>query len=142
MASSQITAGSVVVNILGDDTQYNIKLDNAQKKAKEWGDTLSNTFITAAAVKSLFSGALTPLTQTFQAFSNFDFGMSRVQAVAGATAAEMSNLREQAKLLGKTTFFNATQVANAQMYLAQFGNYNTKTLRYFSKNCEGVNNGR
>ena len=52
---------------------------------------------------------------------NFDAAMNQVQATLGVTGEEMEGLRDQAKLLGRTTEFSASQAAEAQTQLAQAG---------------------
>ena len=51
----------------------------------------------------------------------FEQAMNSLAAVSNANADEMARFREQARLLGATTMFSATQVANAQVVLAQQG---------------------
>ena len=51
----------------------------------------------------------------------FEQAMNQLAAVSNANADEMARFREQARLLGATTMFSATQVANAQVVLAQQG---------------------
>lgn len=53
--------------------------------------------------------------------SDFEEGMSKVQAVSGATAEEMEKLEEQAKEMGETTRFSATEAASGQEFLARAG---------------------
>ena len=52
---------------------------------------------------------------------NFEAGMNRVRAVSGATGDDFEALREQAKMLGRTTQFSATQAADAMGFLAMAG---------------------
>lgn len=54
-------------------------------------------------------------------YKQFDDVMLQTKAIAGATAQEYSVLREQAKELGRTTRFEAVQVAEAQKYQAVAG---------------------
>lgn len=52
---------------------------------------------------------------------DFTKGMSRVGALSGATGKELQALTDNAKLLGKTTVFSATQASEAMSYLAMSG---------------------
>lgn len=52
---------------------------------------------------------------------DFEEGMSNVQAVSGATGSEMDLLREQAREMGATTRFSATEASEGMSYLAQAG---------------------
>lgn len=53
--------------------------------------------------------------------ANFESAMNRVQAVSGATSEEFSLLRRQARDLGATTMFSASEAADAMGFLAMAG---------------------
>lgn len=53
--------------------------------------------------------------------ANFDTSMSKVEAVSGATAEEMQQLRDKAKEMGATTKFTATEASEAFNYMAMAG---------------------
>ena len=53
--------------------------------------------------------------------AKFDAGMSKVQAVSGATGKEMEQLRAKAKEMGAQTKFSATESAEAFNYMAMAG---------------------
>lgn len=53
--------------------------------------------------------------------ASFEDAMLGLQAVSGATAAQMSELEKQARTLGATSMFSAEQAGNAQRYLAMAG---------------------
>ena len=55
------------------------------------------------------------------AFAEFESQMNRVRAVSGATGADFERLEKQARQLGSTTVFTATQVAQGQGFLARAG---------------------
>jgi hypothetical protein len=53
---------------------------------------------------------------------DFEFAMAKVQAVAGsATQGELAKLESEAKRLGRTTAFSASQVAGLQLELSKLG---------------------
>lgn len=54
-------------------------------------------------------------------FSGFEAEMSKVKAVSGATADQFKRLESQAKELGATTTFTATEVAGLQTEFAKLG---------------------
>ena len=56
-----------------------------------------------------------------KAFVGFEHSMQKVKAVSGATGAEFSALTEQAKALGASTVFTASQVAELQLNLSKLG---------------------
>ncbi|XOQ12634.1 MAG: Phage-related tail protein [Shouchella clausii] len=51
----------------------------------------------------------------------FEKSMSKVQALSGASAEEMAKMEAQAKELGESTVFSASQAAEAQAFLAMAG---------------------
>ena len=53
--------------------------------------------------------------------AKFDAGMSKVQAISGATSKEMEQLRAKAKEMGAQTKFSATESAEAFNYMAMAG---------------------
>ncbi len=53
--------------------------------------------------------------------ADFEQGMNRIQALTSATGAEFQALEEQARQLGGTTQFSASQAADAMGFLAQSG---------------------
>jgi TP901 family phage tail tape measure protein len=60
--------------------------------------------------------------------ANFEKGMNRVRALTGATGDDFAKLRDQAKELGSTTQFSATQAADAMGFLAMAGFNTTQIL--------------
>lgn len=104
-----------------------LAVDDSGKKAKsaaEGGYTvfknvlanLATTVITKAVegVKSLGRAV-------FDAGTNFDSAMSKVQAVSGASAEDMEKLTNKAKEMGETTKFSASESAEALNYMAMAG---------------------
>lgn len=89
-------------------------------------DKLS-AFSSAAAStgKSLTKGLTVPIASIGAAAvtvtAKFDAGMSKVQAISGATSKEMEQLREKAKEMGAQTKFSATESAEAFNYMAMAG---------------------
>lgn len=53
--------------------------------------------------------------------SDFQAGMSEVQAISGATGGDLKQLEEKAKEMGATTKFSATESAEALKYMAMAG---------------------
>jgi TP901 family phage tail tape measure protein len=58
--------------------------------------------------------------------ADFEAGMSKVQALSGEKGAMLESYRQQAKDLGASTRYTATQVAGAQSFLAMAGFKGTK----------------
>lgn len=75
--------------------------------------------------KSLTKGLTVPIAGMGAAAvavtAKFDAGMSKVQAISGATSKEMEQLRAKAKEMGAQTKFSATESAEAFNYMAMAG---------------------
>ena len=74
---------------------------------------------------ALTFGITAPLTalgkSAFDTFSNFENAMMKVNTVTGASADEFKMLTEEARRLGATTQFTASQVADLQLVLGRKG---------------------
>lgn len=62
-----------------------------------------------------------PLVGAVETAANFEAAMSKVQAITRSNSAEMQALTENARMLGETTQFSATQAADAMSYLGMAG---------------------
>ena len=77
---------------------------------------------TAGATAAVAGAAITaPLVNAVDDAKEFEYAMSRVQAVTNSSVETMKLLTEQARALGRSTEFNAKQVADAQYYLGLAG---------------------
>ena len=52
---------------------------------------------------------------------DFEYSMSEVQAISGASSEELKALEEQAKNLGATTFYSAKEASQGMKYYAMAG---------------------
>lgn len=93
--------------------------DELEKKVSKAGDKMKSVG------KKLTLGVTTPVvglgTAAVVTASNFDTAMSKVQAISGATGDDLAAMREQAKQLGSTTVFSASQAADGMEFLARAG---------------------
>lgn len=121
-----MAAGELVVSIIGDMRELNrtfsqvqTEIDGVAKKFDSMGKSLTSagkkmsTYVTAPLVGI---GAISLHTA-----ANFDDSMRRVQAISGATGAEFEALSGQARELGATTAFSASDAADAMYYMALAG---------------------
>ena len=82
----------------------------------------SSTTILGAVKKYVAVGtAIAGLKKATNIFTAFDDEMRKVQATAGATTKEFEALRNQAKNLGSTTSWSASEAAQAQFEFAKAG---------------------
>jgi len=102
----------------------NIKgLESGLGKANK---SLSKFASSSARLGSMMTFGLTaPLAAmgkvAFDTFSKFEDGMTRVRTVTGASVGDFKMLTEEAKRLGATTQFTASQVADLQLVLGRKG---------------------
>ena len=89
-------------------------IDAAVSKA---GQTIA-TFVSAAAIASAVKQATQYVVEVGSAF---EASMSEVQAISGATGAELEKMSAKAKQLGSTTKFSATEASQAFKYMALAG---------------------
>lgn len=61
------------------------------------------------------------LTSAVRTIADFDTALRGLQAVSKATSGQMADLEKQARELGATTSFSASEAANAQRFLAMAG---------------------
>ncbi|MEE8597843.1 MAG: phage tail tape measure protein [bacterium] len=80
-------------------------------------DSVGKSLVNAFA----FAGITLGITQAVQTLANFEQQMSTVKGVTKATEEEFSQLREEARKLGETTRFSATQAAEAMVELGKAG---------------------
>lgn len=111
---------STVINTVG------AKFQSLGKNIKTLGNDLVKSFGQSIAgigkQMALIAGySAIPLALSAKTFAGFDDSMRRVEARSKGTAEEMEALRNQAKELGRTTAFTASQVGDLQSKLAQKG---------------------
>ena len=106
--------------VFGASTKsFEKSLKNLQRSVKRVGVNLKKTgrnLTRNLTVPIIGMGAIAVKT-----FADFEQSMLKVKAVSGATGAEFQSLENNAKLLGKTTMFTASQVAGLQLELAKLG---------------------
>ena len=134
--------GGAVFEIWTDNVKLERGIQSAREKAKQLsgdfgrlGKKIENSLKGAhferlgkqltSVGKKLTLGLTAPLA-AFGALAaktagDFQQGMNRVAAVSGATGDQLGQLREQAKELGRTTQFSASQAAEGMGFLAQAG---------------------
>lgn len=97
-------------------------LDNAKKNAdsaaqsqsQAWGKVGTSATVAGATIVGAFAVGVA-------AASNFEFQLSAIQAVSGATADEMDLISEAALRIGKDTAFSASEAATAMEELVKAG---------------------
>ncbi len=106
------------------------KSDKSGGKLSKLGQVAGKVAITSVkAVGTAFVAAGTAVVglgaAALKVGSEFEAGMSQVQAISGATGEDLKKLEQAAKEMGANTMFSASQSAEALQYLALAG-YNTE----------------
>lgn len=112
----------ILTSVNGEEQVENLgnKIDTLGDKAKNAGKDLDN--LKNIATKYLSIAAIgIGVKKATDIFVAFDDEIRKVQATSGATAEQMNNLRDQAKELGRTTRWSASEAAEAQFEFAKAG---------------------
>jgi len=114
-----LAANEVVIKVRGDTRGAEDAADRLQGRFQKLGDSMKSvgrTMSTRVTLPILALGAV-----ALKVGGDFEQGMNQVRAVSGATGDQFEALREQAKELGRTTQFSASQAAEGMSFLAMAG---------------------
>jgi len=115
---SQVKAGAAYVELLTRDAKLVKGLASAQKRLQDFG---ASTKALGASLFAMGAAAATPLGLSVATFAAFDDGMRAVRAVTQATAEDFAKLTAEAKRLGATTSYSASEVAGLMGELGRAG---------------------
>ncbi|MDY4573531.1 MAG: phage tail tape measure protein, partial [Intestinibacter sp.] len=104
---------------------YQAKMAALSSQLEKTGATLKTLGTTISALGTKMMALASPIL-ALSAYSakvgmDFEEGMSKVEAISGATAEEMKKLTEKAKEMGVQTKFSATEASEAFKYMAMAG---------------------
>ena len=115
--------------------QLNAQLDAANKDLGTFRDRSQSAFggLKQVLVGGLIGIAIREITQqifrSIEVFGDFEEQIAFLGAISGATGEELRALEADARRLGETTFFTASQVAGLQTEFARFGFSTTEILQ-------------
>lgn len=115
---SQVKAGAAYVELLTRDAQLVKGLAAAQRRLQDFG---ASTRALGASLFAIGAAAATPIGLSVATFASFDDGMRAVRAVTQATAEDFAKLTAEAKRLGATTSYSASEVAGLMGELGRAG---------------------
>jgi phage-related minor tail protein len=111
--------GDLVVRIGANTKDFNAKLGTLKSQIRK------DTKNIAAMGRNLSMSVTAPLAligaSSFRTAADFEQSMAKVKAVSGATADEFAKLESNAKELGRTTRFTASEVSELQLNFAKLG---------------------
>ena len=116
-ATQGIRAGRAFVE-LGVSDKLTAGLRRAQRRLKAFGDAVRS--IGARLVRAS-AAAIAPLAASGVIFAGFEQRMARVRALTGATGKDFQRLADEARRLGESTVFSASQAAEAMSFFALAG---------------------
>ena len=109
-------------NELRTATERATRAQQKQQKAQAaWAGNKSRLAETAAYASGTGLAMGAGIMSSVQTGMDFQAAMSRVGAVSGATGENFAKLQEQAKELGRSTVWSASQAAEGMQYLAMAG---------------------
>ena len=88
------------------------------EKLKTVGDNITNV---GKKFMPVTLGVVGLGTAAVKTAADFDFAMSKVAAVSGATGSDLEALRDKAREMGEKTKFSASEAAEAMNYMAMAG---------------------
>ncbi len=121
-----ISAGNVYSELILDGSKYFSTLEKAEKQMNTFSKKLEKTGKSMEkAGKSLSKYVTAPVlglgAAALKVGTDFQSGMSEVQAISGATGDDLAKLEAKAKEMGATTKFSASEAAEALKYMAMAG---------------------
>lgn len=121
-----INVGSIVAGLDLDTGDFFTKFKKAQRESESFGGKVRGaTEAVGDLGKALTLGVTAPLVGLgggiIKTSSDFEAGMSQVQAITGANTEEMQRLTDKAKEMGATTRFSARDSADAMIYMGMAG---------------------
>ena len=107
--------------------EYGNQIREATKETEGWSDSLKTGVGVAAAgfakdaLGAVVDKAKEAAEYVVDVGSSFEAGMSKVQAISGASGSSLEALTAKAKQLGASTKFSASEAADAFSYMAMAG---------------------
>ena len=116
-----------------NQTEKSLKgMNTSSKKGIGFIGKMAGAFTVATLAAGAFQKISRAVSQAIvggvETFKKYEFAMSKVKAISGATEAEFKALDKSAQDLGRTTFFTAEEVANLQINFSKLGFTAKETL--------------
>lgn len=122
--------GELVAPVSLDPKPFEKGLDETKKKGENWAQQTGEALSKAGTGMEKFgrgwtTGVTLPIVGAGAAVittaANFESSMNRVKGLTGATGNEFNKLRDQARELGATTQYSASEAADGMGFLAMAG---------------------
>lgn len=122
--------GELAAPVKIDSKPFEEGLKTTKKQGEDWASQMGTTFTKAGqGLDKIGTGLTTKVTLPIvgagtaivMTAANFEASMNRVRGLTGATGGDLEALKQQAKDLGATTQYSASQAADAMGFLAMAG---------------------
>ncbi|MGR3218459.1 MAG: phage tail tape measure protein [Candidatus Anammoxibacter sp.] len=150
VALKQGESSKAAQNLLRKITKLDLRLKAVDKSAGQFGRVVGNyprqlggaarsirNLMAAFGLTSAIFIFVQALRGAVKVFKDFDQAQADLAAILGRNRTEISALTEQAKFLGATTAFTATQVSNLQLELAKLG-FDDKAILEATRGIENL----
>jgi len=124
----EVAKKGIKLDVTANTTQAQTSLRGLQERAKGTRSAFSRLRDGVANIGFAIQGATTALRTMgmivggiVNPFKDFEHAMSTLKAISGATTEEMEKMSDQAKELGRTTMFTASQVGELQIEFSKLG---------------------
>lgn len=117
-----------------NQTEKSLKgMNTTSKKGIGFIGKMAGAFTVATLAAGAFQKMSRAVSQAIvggvETFRKYEFAMSKVKAISGATQSEFLKLDKSAQDLGRSTFFTAEEVANLQLNFSKLGFTSTEVLK-------------
>lgn len=120
-----ISAGKAFVELYVKNNALFKGIQAAQQRLRQFGvgvNQLGKSMMSAGkTTAALGVGLAAPIALATRTFVGFEEQMSKVRAITGASGSDFRKLTEEAKRLGATTSFSASEAAQAMQFLGMAG---------------------
>jgi len=109
-----------LTKLRGELTKLDKKIVSSQKGAKGFSSSFGNLAAITAGFVSL-QAAIRGVSSAITTIADFEVQIDKLGAISKASAEDLALMEEEAKRLGETTQYTASQVADAMNFLAMAG---------------------
>jgi len=113
-----VRAGRAFIEMFIEDKDFKAELNNLEARVVDFGKTLQSAGMEIATIGAAVTA---PFAISAKIFADFSDEMQTVKAITGATGEAFEMLNDQAKQLGATTSFTASEVSQGMIALARAG---------------------
>lgn len=111
--------GKIVLDMSDMEAKMDSTMASAARKFQNLGSSMTKTGVVASA--AITTPIIAIGKKAIDVAADFEYGMSEVAAISGATGDDLAALTEKAKEMGEKTKFSASDAADGLKYMAMAG---------------------